>query len=86
MMRVYLQEIESSGRPLLVGDHTAWFRPDALTVQERTYEHKPSRISVNRPIGVGFGYSTIAYIPEKQGSWALPLLHERITSSETARA
>ena len=56
----------------------------ALTVQERTYEHKPHRISVNRPVGVGFGYSTIAYIPEQQGSWALPLLHERISSSETA--
>lgn len=29
------------------------------------------------------GYSTIACIPEEQGSWALPLLHERITSFET---
>ena len=84
MMGVYLKEVESSGRPLLVGDHSAWFRPDAVTVQERTYEHKPSRIAVNRPIGVGFGYSTIAYIPEESGSWALPLLHERISSSETA--
>ncbi len=55
-----------------------------IIVKERTYEHKPSRISVNRPIGVGFGYSTIAYVPEESGSWALPLLHERINSSETA--
>ena len=39
---------------------------------------------MNKPIGVGFGYSTIAYIPENKGSWALPLLHERINSSETA--
>ena len=84
MMKVYTNQIKPSTRPLLVGDHTAWFRPDAVTLQERTYEHKPNRISVNRPIGVGFGYSTIAYIPEEQGSWALPLLHERITSSETA--
>ena len=45
------------------------------------------QIALNsRPIGVGFGYSTIAYIPEKQGSWALPLLHERISSGETAIA
>jgi hypothetical protein len=29
---------------------------------------------------VGQGYSTIAIIPETEGSWALPLLHERITS------
>ena len=84
MMAVYTKQIKPSPRPLLVGDHSAWFRPDAVTLQERTYEHQPSRISVNRPIGIGFGYSTIAYIPEAQGSWALPLLHERITSSETA--
>ena len=79
MMVIYSQKIALNQRPVLVGDHSAWFRPDALTLQERTYEHKPHRISVNRPIGVGFGYSTIAYIPEQQGSWALPLLHERIT-------
>ncbi len=64
-MEVHLKQITSSQRPLLVGDHSAWFRPGAKTLQQRTYEHKPSRIAVNRPIGVGFGYSTIAYIPEK---------------------
>ncbi len=84
MMTVFTQQITYNQRPILVGDHSAWLRPDAVTLQERTIEHKPSRISVNKPIGVGFGYSTIAYIPEKQGSWALPLLHERINSSETA--
>ncbi len=31
---------------------------------------------------MGQGYSTIAIIPETEGSWALPLLHERITSFE----
>ena len=29
---------------------------------------------------MGQGYSTIAIVPETSGSWALPLLHERITS------
>jgi hypothetical protein len=28
-------------------------------------------------------YSTLAWIPEMSGSWALPLKHERITSFET---
>jgi hypothetical protein len=36
----------------------------------------------NKPITVGQGYSTIAWIPEDSGSWALPLRHERITSWE----
>ncbi|WP_347242569.1 transposase [Nostoc sp. FACHB-888] len=34
-------------------------------------------------ITIGQGYSTIAWIPEKSGSWALPLRHERITSGES---
>ncbi len=32
---------------------------------------------------LGHGYSTLAWIPEDKGSWALPLRHERITSFET---
>ena len=32
---------------------------------------------------MGQGYSTLAWIPEKQGSWALPLRHELITSFES---
>ncbi len=40
MMATYIKEITPSSRPLLVGDHSAWLRPDALTLQERTYEHQ----------------------------------------------
>ncbi|MEH2306084.1 MAG: transposase [Nostoc sp.] len=36
----------------------------------------------NKPITIGQGYSTIAWILEDSGSWALPLRHERITSWE----
>ena len=49
--------------PILAGDHTAWPRPDALTLQERTIEHQATGIYGNRPITVGQGYSTIAWIP-----------------------
>jgi hypothetical protein len=31
-------------------------------------------------VTLGQGYSTIVWVPEVEGSWALPLLHERITS------
>jgi len=31
----------------------------------------------------GHSYSTLAWIPQAQGSWALPLCHERLTSFET---
>jgi len=34
-------------------------------------------------VSLGQGYSTLAWIPETEGSWALPLRHERITSWES---
>ncbi|MDJ0519364.1 MAG: hypothetical protein QNJ74_24925 [Trichodesmium sp. MO_231.B1] len=68
-MEVYIDCISSNQRPLLVGDHSAWLGPDAVRLQERTYEYQPGKIKVNQPIGVGFGYSTLAYIPEQDGSY-----------------
>ena len=79
LMKLYIQQIPRSERIVLAGDHTSWSRPFAKTLKERTYEHSPSQLS-GRPVTVGYGYSTLAWIPEAQGSWALPLLHERITS------
>jgi hypothetical protein len=83
LMQLDIKQIPAEGRPLLAGDHTNWSRPDAVTLQERTYEHTGTSIAGNKPITVGQGYSTIAWIPEDSGSWALPLRHERITSWES---
>ena len=49
------------------------------TLKDRTYEHQASS---SNSVTVGQGYSTIAWLPNKKGSWALPLRHERITSYE----
>lgn len=80
LMKEYVKHMPISEVVVLAGDHTAWSRLHAKTLQERTYEHQPQVISGVNPVTLGHGYSTIAWIPEEQGSWALPLLHERITS------
>ena len=80
LMELYIKQIPTQGRVLLAGDHTAWSRLDACTLKERTIEHTSTAIAGNKPITIGQGYSTIAWIPEDCGSWALPLRHERITS------
>lgn len=80
LMKRYIQEMPSSEYILLAIDHTAWGRRGAKTLRDRTYEHQASS---NNSVTVGQGYSTIAWLPEKQGSWTLPLRHERITSYET---
>jgi hypothetical protein len=50
-------------------------------LQERTYEPQAAMLG-NRPVGVGQGWSTLAWIPKAGSSWALPMRHERITSFE----
>lgn len=83
LMQLYCQRIKVNTRPTLVGDHTAWPRPSAYTLRDRTVEHQPTPVPGNRPITLGHGYSTLVWTPENNGSWALPLLHERISSQET---
>ncbi len=81
LMQLYIKQMPTQEQIILAGDHTAWSRPEAVTLQERTSEHYTAGGGGNRPITEGQGYSTIAWIPEAQGSWALPLRHERITRS-----
>jgi hypothetical protein len=83
LMRLYIEQMPKDERPLLAGDHTTWPRLEAETLKDRTIEHHPTAITGNKPITIGQGYSTLAWIPQSSGSWALPLRHERITSFET---
>lgn len=83
LMRLYLQQAEPLAEPLLlVGDHTAWPRVWAPTLRNRSYQHAPSPIAARRPVTVGHGFSTLVIAPETYGSWALPLLHERISTQK----
>lgn len=82
LMKTYIEKIPQEQTPILVGDHTSWSRPAAVTLRERTYEHAGGGIGGGKPITLGQGYSSLAWIPEEKGSWVLPLRHERITSSE----
>ena len=82
LMKLYIQEIPKNNRIILAGDHTAYPRLYAETLKDRTFEHGAKVLS-GKPITLGHGYSTIAWIPEISGSWALPLRHERITSHDS---
>ena len=83
LMKRFVTEIPTEEQPLLAGDHTAWPRPEAATLKERTLEHHHNGGFGGKPVTLGQGFSTLAWIPEASGSWALPLRHERITSFET---
>jgi hypothetical protein len=83
LMNLYIQQIPVDKPIVLAGDHTAWSRLQAETLRERTFEHQANPMSGAKPVTLGQGYSTIGWVPEAQGSWSLPLLHERITSADT---
>ena len=84
LMQLYSRHVSVEERPTFAGDHTAWPRPSAYTLRERTVEHQPTPVPGNRPITLGHGYSSLVWVPEAKGSWALPLLHERIAIGESA--
>jgi len=83
LMHLFCGQVPREGRIILAGDHTAWPRPQARTLADRTVEHQPAAVPGSRPITVGHGYSTLTWVPDAEGSWALPLLHERISSTES---
>ncbi len=83
LLRLYVQQLPRGGRILLAGDHTHWPRLSAPTLQDRKIVHAPTQIIGNRPITIGYDFSTLAWVPESHGSWALPLLFERISSDQT---
>jgi hypothetical protein len=78
LMKLMVAQIPTEEQPLLGGDATHWSRPEAGTLKERSFHH-----TKGGGIGIGQSYSTLAWIPQAKGSWALPLRHERITSFET---
>jgi hypothetical protein len=82
LLHLYLEYIDGAQRPILAGDHTAWQRLTSPTLRDRTFEHQPNPVPGAKPITVGHGFSTLAWVPDERGSWLLPLLYERIPSTE----
>ncbi len=58
LKKLYLEQVETQKRPLLAGDHTAWPRPHARTLAERTVEHQATGFGNGKPVTIGQGYST----------------------------
>jgi len=62
--------MQNIDRPILADDHTAWPRLTAPTLQDRTIEHQPTAVPGAKPVTIGHGLSTLAWV---QGSWRMVL-------------
>ena len=78
VLKLLVSQMPTQTQPVLVGDLSRWERPAAKTLKDRTFTG-----GTGNGITVGHSYSTLAWIPEASGRWALPLRHERLTSFET---
>lgn len=78
VFKLLVQEISTEEQPMLVGDLSDWERPAARSLKDRSFSG-----GSGKAVTVGHRYSTLAWVPETRGSWALPLRHERLTSFET---
>jgi hypothetical protein len=72
---------------LLGVDVTPQPRPYARTLEERGFVYQPNLIWGNKPITIGHQYSTVALLPEKEGShpapWVVPLSCRRVKLEES---
>ena len=78
LLKVLVKQIPTEQQPLLAGDASQWNRPAAARLKDRTLSGRTGHATT-----VGQSYSTLAWLAQERGSWALPLRHERITSFET---
>jgi hypothetical protein len=82
LLQLYLQQLDLQQRLVLAGDHTAWPRIWAETLEGRSYQHQSTPIPGRRPVTMGLGYATLAVIPEPDSSWALPFPQRRIANQK----
>src|SRR5437588_2503581 len=59
-------------------------RPNARTSADRTIIHLPNLPLVDKPISVGWTFSTVVLVPEQASSWTPILDQQRIHSEQTA--
>jgi hypothetical protein len=80
---VLLRFAPPDATPLWAIDHTLWARPEAVTLPDRGFYHQPTRVPGGKPVGIGHAYTTVGIVPEREGSWCLPLDQRRISPDQT---
>ncbi len=64
-------------------DTTVVERADAATSEDRGIIHLSNLPQVDKPIGVGWTFSTVVLLPDQPSSWAPILDQKRVASSQT---
>jgi hypothetical protein len=79
-MKLYIAQIPLSEPIVLAGDHTRKVETVCQNPPRTHLRTFPITIGKSSDRTQDMAERTLAWIPEAQGSWAVPLRHERITS------
>jgi hypothetical protein len=64
-------------------DTSVWPRPQTRTLTDLRYEQSPTQAIQRYSTVKGYAYSTLAWIPERGQSWALPVATRRVVGRQT---
>jgi hypothetical protein len=73
VMQNLVAHIPVTEQPLLITDSNLWKRPSAKTLADGGFHHNGEK-----GVSIGHSYSTLAWVPEASGSWAMPLRLELV--------
>ncbi len=65
-------------------DTSVWPRPRTRTLEDLRYEQSPTQAIQTYSTVKGYAYSSLAWIPERGRSWALPVDTRRVVGHQTA--
>jgi hypothetical protein len=65
-------------------DTSVWPRPRTRTLEDLRYEQSPTQAIQTYSTVKGYAYSSLAWIPERGRSWALPVDTRRVAGHQTA--
>ena len=82
MRHIYGQEQGSKKVRFFILDETGIFKPDANSMDDRSYVHGASK--TNHAIGVGHSYSYLVSGDDAIGQWVIPINAKRVKSNQNA--
>lgn len=82
MRRIRDQDHEPKKLRFFILDETGIFKPDANSMDDRSYVHGASK--TNHAIGVGHSYSYLVGDDDAIGQWVIPINSRRVKTNENA--
>jgi len=79
----FIHQIPPQGLQVFSLDGTSWLHSAAKAMADRQYVYSPTKMVNSRSIGIGHPYSVLAWVPERNSSWAPAVSVRRAPSDQS---